>query len=90
MKELIMPFEYDDTKVKTILVMIRRRDGTLKYSGMLRHHYESEESSIRLQSAIDNSMIFDEIHWITEDIGEDSEFSFIGFDPDWDTETANE
>lgn len=83
-----MPFEYNDKKVKTILVMIRRRDGTVKYSGMLRHHYESDEPAVRLASVIDNSMIFDEIQWITEEYGE--EFSHIGFDPDWDAETANE
>ena len=83
-----MPFEYDDKKIKSILVMIRRRDGRVKYSGMIRHHYESEEPAIRLADAIDNSMIFDEIHWITEDVGENSEFSYIGFDPDWDSSSV--
>ena len=85
-----MPFEYDDKKIQHTIVMIRRRDGRVKYSGMIRHHYEDGETSIRLASTIDNSMIFDEVQWITEDIQEGSEFDLIGFDPDWDLETANE
>jgi hypothetical protein len=78
-----MPFEFDDKKIKTTLIMIRRRDGSVKYSGMVRLSWESGETYLRPTAAIDNSIIFDEVQWITQDPNADSEFALIGYDSDW-------
>ncbi len=78
-----MPFEFDDRKIELTLIMIKRRDGSVKYSGMIRIHYESGDTYVQLSAAIDNSMIFNKVEWIDETPVEGTEFALIGYDPDW-------